>query len=68
MIETTDAAAGTCFFGLFEHCMIGTFGGLDLVIDPYTNGSTGVENIYAYQLMDIGVLRPDAFQKVTLTT
>ena len=48
--------------------MIGTFGGLDLVIDPYTNGSTGVENIYAYQLMDIGVLRPDAFQKVTLTT
>ena len=46
MIETTDAAAGTCFFGLFEHCMIGTFGGLDLVIDPYTNGSTGVENIF----------------------
>ena len=46
--------------------MIGIFGGLDLVIDPYTNGSTGVVNIYAYQLMDIGVLRHDASQKVTL--
>ena len=67
VIETTHAAAGTCFFGLFEHVIVGTFGGLDLVIDPYTNGSTGIVNIYAYQLCDIGVLRPDAFQKVTLT-
>lgn len=67
VIETTHAAAGTCYFGLFEHVIVGTFGGLDLVIDPYTNGSTGVVNIYAYQLCDIGVLRPDAFQKITLT-
>ena len=67
VIETTHVAAGTAYFGLFQHVMIATFGGLDLVIDPYTNGSTGVVNIYAYQLADVGVLRPDAFQKVTLT-
>lgn len=47
--------------------MIGTFDGLDQFIDPYTNGPTGVVNIYAHELMDIGVLRPDAFQKVTLS-
>jgi HK97 family phage major capsid protein len=67
VIETTHAAAGTCYFGLFENVMIGTFGGVDIVVDPYTNGSTGVVNIYAYQLCDAGVLRPNAFQKVTLT-
>ena len=68
VIETTHAAAGTCYFGLFENVMIGTFGGVDIVVDPYTNGSTGIVNIYAYQLCDVGVLRPNAFQKVTLTT
>ncbi len=67
VIETTHAAAGTCYFGLFENVMIGTFGGVDIVVDPYTNGSTGITNIYAYQLCDVGVLRPNAFQKVTLT-
>lgn len=67
VIETTHVSAGTVFFGLFQHVMIGTFSGLDIVVDPYTNGSTGVVNIYAYQLADIGVLRPDAFQKITLT-
>ena len=67
VIETTHVAAGTAYFGLLQHVMIATFGGLDIVVDPYTNGSTGVVNIYAYQLADIGVLRPDAFQKITLT-
>ena len=41
--------------------MIATPDGLDQFIDPYTNGSTGVMNLHAYQLMDISVLRPDAF-------
>ena len=67
VIETTHVAAGTCHFSLFENVMIGTFGGVDIVVDPYTKGSTGITNIYAYQLCDIGVLRPNAFQKVTLT-
>ena len=67
VIETTHAALHTAYFGLFENVMIGTFGGVDIVVDPYTNGSTGIVNIYAYQLCDVGVLRPNAFQKVTLS-
>jgi hypothetical protein len=47
--------------------MIGTFGGVDIVVDPCTNGAKGIVNIYAYQLCELGVLRPNAFQKVTLT-
>jgi hypothetical protein len=67
VIESTHATAGTAYVGLFEHCLIGMWGGIDLVVDPYTNGSTGVVNIYAYQLADIAVRHPGAFSKVTLT-
>jgi hypothetical protein len=53
--------------GLFDNVMIGMFGGVDIVTDPYTNGSTGVVNIYAYQMADVAVAHAGAFQKVTLT-
>ena len=43
------------------------FGRVDLVVDPYTNGSTGVINLYAYQLADVAVAHAGAFNKVTLT-
>ncbi len=67
VIETTHIAIHTADFGLFENVMIGTFGGVDIVVDPCTNGAKGIVNIYAYQLCELGVLRPNAFQKVTLT-
>ena len=67
VIETTHVALHTADFGLFENVMIGTFGGVDIVVDPCTNGAKGIVNIYAYQLCELGVLRPNAFQKVTLT-
>jgi len=66
-IETTHVAAETAYFGLFDNVMIGMFGGIDIVTDPYTNGSTGVVNIYAYQMADVAVAHAGAFQKVTLT-
>ena len=43
------------------------FGGIDIVTDPHTNGSTVVANIYAYQMADVAVAHAGAFQKVTLT-
>ena len=67
VIETTHVAAGTAYFGLFDNVYIGMFGGVDLVVDPYTNGSTGVINVYAYQLADVAVAHAGAFNKVTLT-
>lgn len=67
VIETTQATAGKAYVGNFEECMIGMWGGLDLVIDPYTNGSTGTVNVYAYQLADVAIRHPGAFTVVTLT-
>lgn len=66
VIESTHATQGSLYFGLFEHAYIGMWSGLDLIIDPYTNGSTGTVNIYAHQLADVAVAYPQAFTVVTL--
>ena len=43
------------------------FGGLDLVIDPYSSARNGVIEITASQLVDVAVAYEKAFNKVTLT-
>ena len=67
VIETTHVASGTAYFGLFDNVYIGMFGGVDVVVDQFTNASTGVINVYAYQLADVAVAHAGAFNKVTLT-
>lgn len=68
VIQSTHATPGKLYFGLFEHAYIGMWSGLDLIIDPYTNGSTGTVNIYASQLADVAIAYPQAFCVVTLKT
>ena len=65
--RTTHASEGTCFFGVFQRLYIGMFGGLDLVIDPYSSARNGVVEITASQLVDVAVAYEKAFNKVTLT-
>jgi len=67
VIESTHAPQGTAFFGIFRHLYIGFFGGVDLVIDPYTSARNGVVEITATQLVDIAVAYEKAFNKITLT-
>ena len=45
--------------------MIAYFSGLDLLVDPYSNGSAGTINFYALQDVDVGVRLPTAFCKTT---
>ena len=67
VIESTHATAGTAYVGLFDNCLIGMWGGMDLVIDPYSLADTGSIRIVASQLSDVAVRHPLAFQKITLT-
>lgn len=66
VIESSHATEGQLYFGLWQHAYIGMWSGLDLIIDPYTNASTGVVNIVASQLADVAVAHPTAFTAVTL--
>lgn len=63
----THATEGECFFGVFQHLHIGMFGGLDLVIDPYSSARNGVVEITASQLVDVAVAYEKAFKKVIST-
>lgn len=68
VIETTHVAAGSAYFGLFENCYIGFFGGLNLVVDPYSGAANGRVRVTAHQLCDVGVAHAGAFSKVTITS
>jgi len=67
VIESTHASEGTAYYGVFSNFIIGFFGALDLVVDPYSNASTGRINITASQLVDMNVRHAQAFTVVTLT-
>ena len=67
VIESAHCPSANAFFGMFRHLYIGMFGGMDLVIDPYSSARNGVIEITASQLTDVAVAHAGAFNKVTLT-
>ena len=50
-------------FGAWRQLMLAYWSGLDILADPYTNGSAGTVNFYALQDLDVGVRLPSAFAK-----
>jgi HK97 family phage major capsid protein len=51
--------ASCAFFGDFSSVMIGSFSGLDLVVDNFTLAQNGVVRVIARRAVDIGVRHPD---------
>jgi len=61
---TKGSSSGICsaiIFGNFEDLVIGMWGGLDVIIDPYTNSATGAVRYRAMQDVDIAVRHPESF-------
>jgi HK97 family phage major capsid protein len=50
-------------FGAWSQMILAYWQGLDILSDPYTNGSAGTVNFYALQDIDVGVRLPSAFCK-----
>lgn len=55
-IESNDL-----FFGNFADLMIGFWSGLDLMVDPYSNSTSGTVRVVALQDCDIAVRRAESF-------
>lgn len=51
----------TIIFGDFSKLLIGQWGGLDIVVDPYTGAKTGAINIVVNSYWDSAVLEPKSF-------
>ena len=61
---TKGSAAGVCsaiFFGNWSDLLIGMWGGLDILVDPYTGGTSGTVRVIALQDVDIAVRQPASF-------
>lgn len=55
-------------FGNFADVMIGTWGALEIVVDPYALKKQGMVEVTSFQLADIALRHPQSFCKATGAT
>lgn len=70
---TKGSASGICsaiLFGNWADLLIGMWGGLDILVDPYTGGNAGTVRIVGLQSVDVAVRHPESFSAMldALTT
>lgn len=53
--------AGDFLFGHWADLVIAMWGGLDLIVDPFTHSPRGRVRIVVHQSVDVGVRRPESF-------
>jgi HK97 family phage major capsid protein len=60
-VGTLTTECSSIFFGNWQDLVIGTWGGTDIVIDPYTNAATREIRIFASNWCDLGVRHAKSF-------
>jgi HK97 family phage major capsid protein/HK97 family phage prohead protease len=60
-IVSAQATSGNLYFGNFDDLLIGMFGGLDIVVDPYTASTSGTVRVVAMQSVDVAVRHAVSF-------
>jgi HK97 family phage major capsid protein len=63
--RTNQIPANTIIFGDFSQVITALWGGLDIMIDQYSNADTGGVVVRAFQSVDVGVRYPEAFSATT---
>ena len=58
---SNQVTAGQVLFGNFADLLIGFWSGLDLMVDPYSNSTSGTIRVVALQDTDIAVRHPESF-------
>ena len=60
-IVSAQASANHAYFGNFSDLLVGMFGGLDIVVDPYTASKSGTVRVVALQSVDCAVRHAQSF-------
>lgn len=58
---SSSGVASAIFFGNWADLIIGMWGGLDILVDPYTGGTAGTVRVIALQDVDIAVRHAGSF-------
>ena len=61
LTKGTNSACSAIIFGNWADLLIGSWGALDVLVDPYTGSSAGTVRIRAMQDVDIAVRHPESF-------
>ena len=61
---TTSNSCSAVIFGNFNDLMIGMFGGLDVLVDPYSGSDKGATRIAMYQDVDVAVRHAESFAAI----
>lgn len=65
VVVSNAVTAGVAYFGNWADLLIGFWGGLDILVDPYTNSANSVTRLRATQFVDVGVRHGQSFCKGT---
>ena len=57
--NTSNVPASNYLFGDMSSLVVGTWSGLDLIVDPYTQASKGAVRLVVNMYVDFGVARPE---------
>lgn len=52
-------------FGAWEHLLIGEWGAMDILVDPYTRGGRGLIRVIVFSIADVALRYAEAFSKAT---
>lgn len=61
LTKGTTTGRSAAIFGNWQDVMIGQWGGLDLLVDPYTASNTGTVRVVALQDVDVAIRRAASF-------
>lgn len=71
-VVTNQIATGDVFLGNFADFIVGLFGGLEILVDPYTYSSKGAIQLTGFQDVDFGARHAESFclgrKKATVST
>lgn len=61
---TSTGVCSAMIFGNFNDLMIGQWGGLDVMVNPYTKAKEGLIEVIAAAYIDVAVARPQSFAAI----
>lgn len=61
LTKGTTTGQSAAIFGNWQDLMVGQWGGLDLLVDPYTASNTGTVRVVALQDVDVAIRRVASF-------
>jgi len=65
---SNNMPSGTMLLGVFNQSVVGQWGGIDLMVNPYTKSKEAIVEVTVNSFFDVGVKRPLSFCKMTDVT